>query len=127
VSDERRTSEANATSERDACEGEVSLATLRPGDAAIVVDVRGEGAFCRRLMDMGFTKGTLVRVIKHAPFRDPIEYCIGGTHVTLREQEARQIVVERVAPPPRCRRRRRAGRGRGGGPGYGRLWRRRSR
>lgn len=74
----------------------VTLASLMPGEAAEIVDVEGEGAFRRRLLDMGFTKGVFVRVIKHAPFRDPIEYCIGGTHVTLREQEARRVIVKRM-------------------------------
>ena len=108
-------------------EKKLPLALLRPGDAAKVVDVVGEGAFRRRLLDMGFVKGARVRVIKHAPLMNPVEYCIGGTHVTLREQEARQIIVERTTLPPRCRRHRRGGRGRGNGLGHGRLWRRRSR
>jgi len=110
-------------------ESRVQLAELEPGEAAIVIDVEGEGAFRRRLVDMGFTKGALVRVIKLAPFRDPIEYCIGGTHVTLREQEARQVVVEQVDQPPTCRTRGPGKRGRrlGRGLGRGRAWRRRSR
>lgn len=107
----------------------VSLSTLSPGDAAMVIDVQGEGAFRRRLLDMGFTKGALVRVIKHAPFGDPIEYCIGGTHVTLRVQEAKEIVVQPVTPPPNCRKHAHGGRGRrhGKGLGLGRAWRTRNR
>jgi ferrous iron transport protein A len=70
------------------------LAVLQPGDAATVVDVLGEGAFRRRLLDMGFVKGASVRVIKLAPLMNPIEYCVGGTHVTLRRKEAMHIVVE---------------------------------
>ena len=107
----------------------VPLAELEPGEAAMVVDVEGEGAFRRRLLDMGFTKGALVRVIKLAPFRDPIEYCIGGTHVTLREQEARQVMVEQITPPPVCRKHGPGKRGRrfGRGLGHGRAWRRKSR
>ncbi len=80
----------------------VPLALLGPGDAAVVLDVIGEGAFRRRLLDMGFVKGTRVRVIKHAPLKNPTEYSIGGTHVTLRRQEAMRIIVEQVPPPPRC-------------------------
>jgi ferrous iron transport protein A len=96
------------------------LALLVPGDAGIVLDVLGEGAFRRRLVDMGFVKGVRVRVIKRAPLNTPTEYCIGGTHVTLRRQEAMRIIVEQVPPPPWCPetgprhgRRRRWGLGRG--------------
>ncbi|MFH1688756.1 MAG: ferrous iron transport protein A [Candidatus Eisenbacteria bacterium] len=107
----------------------VSLSTLSPGSAAMIVDVEGEGAFRRRLLDMGFTKGALVRVIKLAPFGDPIEYCIGGTHVTLRIQEAVEIIVQQVTPPPFCRKQDDVGRGRrlGRGLGRGRAWRTRNR
>ncbi len=110
-------------------EPRVSLATLSPGQAAMVVDVEGEGAFRRRLLDMGFIRGSLVRVIKHAPLRDPVEYCIGGTHVTLRLQEAKQIIVEQVTPPPYCRTHDDRGRGRrlGRRLGRGGAWRRRNR
>ena len=110
-------------------EPRVSLATLSPGQAAMVVDVEGEGAFRRRLLDMGFIRGALVRVIKHAPLRDPVEYCVGGTHVTLRLQEAGQIIVEQVTPPPYCRTHDDRGRGRrlGRGLGRGGAWRRRNR
>ena len=112
-----------------AAEPRVSLAALHPGDAAMVVDVEGEGAFRRRLLDMGFIRGSLVRVIKYAPLNDPVEYCIGGTHVTLRLQEARQILVEQVTPPPFCRKQDGNGRGRraGRGLGGGGTWRRRGR
>lgn len=97
------------------------LAVLTPGDAGIVLDVVGEGAFRRRLLDMGFVKGARVRVIKLAPLRNPTEYCIGGTHVTLRRQEAMRVIVEQIQPPwcpkedtPKgwWRHRRRLGRGR---------------
>lgn len=102
------------------------LAVLQPGDAGTVVDVGGEGAFRRRLLDMGFIKGAPVRVIKHAPLMSPIEYCVGGTHVTLRRKEAMHIVVERrpVCEPAdgrTCKR----GHGLGLRRGKGRGWWRR--
>ena len=99
----------------------VPLTSLAPGDGARVVDVEGKGAFRRRLLDMGFIRGARVRVIKHAPLRNPIEYCIGGMHVTLRKEEAALILVERALIPAWCperrpgpgRRRFRRGHGRG--------------
>lgn len=110
-----------------AISGPTPLSDLRPGDAGRVIDVEGEGAFRRRLLDMGFVSGSFVRVIKHAPLMNPIEYCIGGSHVTLRRDEAMRVVVERVPAPQICRKhmrglgRHRLHRGRGKGP---RWWRR---
>jgi Fe2+ transport system protein FeoA len=119
-------SDGNKASMPEESQCRVALAALHPGDAATVIEVEGAGAFRRRLLDMGFIKGALVRVIKHAPLHDPIEYCIGGTHVTLRGQEARSIIVAPETPPPSCRKRGRGGRWRPGGRGlrHGRLWRR---
>jgi Fe2+ transport system protein FeoA len=77
----------------------VLLNSLPPGAAARVVDVEGEGAFRRRLLDMGFVTGAFVRVIRHAPLRNPTEYCVSGSHVTLRSAEAARIVVTPVAAP----------------------------
>lgn len=123
----RRDLKSAPKSERATDARSIPLAHLIPGDAGRVVDVLGEGAFRRRLLDMGFVSGTFVRVIKHAPLMNPIEYCIGGTHVTLRRNEAMQVVVDQVPAPERCRKqmrhagRHRFGRGHGRGP---RWWRR---
>lgn len=104
--------------------GPVPLAHLRPGDAGRVVDVTGEGAFRRRLLDMGFVSGVLVRVIKTAPLMDPVEYCIGGAHVTLRADEAMLVVVDPVPVPELCRKHmgHRGHRRPGPGRGRGRRW-----
>lgn len=106
-----------------------TLESLRPGDAARVVDVTGAGAFRRRLLDMGFVRGAFVRVIRDAPLSNPVEYCIGRTHVTLRRQEARHIVVAPSPVGPRHHGDRHGPlRGGGGhGPGRGLRWWRRGR
>jgi ferrous iron transport protein A len=72
-----------------------TLDRVRPGSAAKVLDIRGGGAFRRRLLDLGFVPGAPVRVIKAAPLNDPVEYSIAGCHVSLRRQEAARVVVER--------------------------------
>ena len=71
----------------------IPLSNLKPGETGVVVEVTGRGAFRRRLLDMGFVKGAVVHVVKHAPFRDPVEYSIGGCHVSLRSREAGYVVV----------------------------------
>jgi len=43
---------------------------------------------------MGFMPGTEVTVVKRAPLRDPWEYRIKGCHISLRREEASEILVE---------------------------------
>ena len=59
-----------------------------------VVKINGEGAFRRRIMDMGITKGTEIYVRKVAPLGDPIEVTVRGYELSLRKGEAENIVVE---------------------------------
>jgi len=80
---------------------DVRLNALAPGEAARVVEVEGEGAFRRRLLDMGFVGGAFVRVIRDAPLRNPTEYCVGGSHVTLRSTEASRVIVKPLGAIPR--------------------------
>lgn len=42
-------------------------------------------------MDMGFTKGVGVEVVKMAPMGDPMEVAVRGYHLCLRKAEARSI------------------------------------
>ena len=72
-----------------------SLRDLREGDRAVIRAISGEGAFKRRLLEMGFMPGTVVLIKKYAPLRDPIELVIKGYHVSLRREEAQQVLVRR--------------------------------
>ncbi len=58
-----------------------------------VVRVMGDGAFRQRLLEMGFVRGALVTVLKNAPLKDPVEYMILGSHISLRHSEAAQVEV----------------------------------
>ena len=58
-----------------------------------VVRVMGDGAFRQRLLEMGFVRGAKVTVIKNAPLKDPVEYMILGSHISLRHSEAAQVEV----------------------------------
>ena len=73
----------------------ISLRDLKEGDRAAIQSIRGEGAFKRRLLEMGFMPGTTVLIKKYAPLRDPIELVIKGYHVSLRRKEAQQVLVRR--------------------------------
>ena len=53
-----------------------------------------KGQMRRRIMDMGVTPGAEVKVVKVAPLGDPIEVTIRGYELSLRKEEAKQIIVE---------------------------------
>ena len=48
----------------------------------------------KRIIDMGVTIGTQIKVIKQAPLGDPIEVFLRGYHLALRKNEAKEIFVE---------------------------------
>jgi len=72
------------------------LADLTTGNRGVIVHVMGQGAFRKRISEMGFVKGQLVKVIKNAPMKDPVEYEIMGYKVSLRRSEA--DLIEVVSP-----------------------------
>ncbi len=72
------------------------LSDLSPGDVARVVRISGKGPLLRRLMDMGFVKGEIVKVVRKAPLGDPIEFEVKGYNISLRKEEADHVLVELV-------------------------------
>lgn len=69
------------------------LSELPTGSQATIISVGGHGAFRKRIIEMGFVKGKVVRSIKNAPLNDPIEYRILDYHVSLRREEAKLIEI----------------------------------
>lgn len=71
-----------------------TLKDVAVGDKAIVKRLSGEGALKRHIMDMGVTKGVEVLVRRVAPLGDPIEVTVRGYELSLRKDEAANIIVE---------------------------------
>lgn len=71
----------------------MKLSELHTGQTGIVVKIHGHGAFRKRVMEMGFVRGHTVKVILHAPLKDPINYSVLGSEVSLRAAEAAMIDV----------------------------------
>jgi ferrous iron transport protein A len=69
------------------------LTNLPIGEDARVISVNGEGRVTRRLMEMGIIPGVSVKVIKTAPFGDPIEVRVRGYSLAMRKNEADSIEV----------------------------------
>ena len=74
----------------------MQLNEIKEGQSAVIVRVGGQGAFRRRLLEMGLVKGTPVYVEKYAPLKDPLELLVKGCSISLRVEEAALITVENV-------------------------------
>ena len=71
----------------------MTLDCLKPGQGGIIETIGGEGALRRRLLDMGLTPKTKVKVRKVAPMGDPIELHLRGYVLTLRAEDAAKITL----------------------------------
>ena len=47
-------------------------------------------------MDMGLTKGTMIKVNNVAPLGDPVEIIVRGYKLSLRKADASNVLVEKV-------------------------------
>ena len=85
-----------------------TLNDLAPGQGGTILSVGNRsGAVKKRLVDMGLTPGTQIKVTKVAPLGDPLEACLRGYELSLRKEDAAQIIMgepRRPAAGPCCRR-----------------------
>ena len=72
----------------------MTLGDAAVGSTVIVAKIDGDGAYKRRIMDMGITKGVDVYVRKVAPLGDPVEVTVRGYELSLRKADAEMIEVE---------------------------------
>ncbi|MBP7496244.1 MAG: ferrous iron transport protein B [Bacteroidales bacterium] len=72
------------------------LSELETGEVAYITEIKGKGAFRKRITEMGFIVGKKIKVLKKAPMQDPIEYSIMGYNISIRKQEAEMIIVSKT-------------------------------
>ena len=70
------------------------LSELKPKEKGNIIKVGGKGSTHRRILDMGVVSGASVEVQRVAPLGDPIEIRVKGYNLTLRKEEAENILVE---------------------------------
>ena len=73
---------------------QITLEKLKINQKGTIVAVEGQGVTRRRLFDMGVTPGALVTLIKLAPLGDPLEINIRNYELTLRKDEAKNVILE---------------------------------
>lgn len=74
-----------------------SICSLKSGVNAKVSFIRGEHRTLQRLLDMGLTPGTQIKIERVAPLRGPIEVCVRGSKVALGQDIAANVFVESIS------------------------------
>ena len=75
---------------------ELMLDDIEVGSKAEVVKIQSKGRLKRKLMDMGLNRGAQIEVKGKAPMGDPIEVKVRGYSLSLRQDEAAEILVKEV-------------------------------
>lgn len=70
------------------------LRDLLPGQSARLARVGGDRPFRRRLMEMGFLPGTVVKLVRRVDIADLLEIEVRGSHISLRWSEAGSLFLE---------------------------------
>jgi len=70
------------------------LTNLKPGEVGKVAFFKGGASACQRILDMGLTCGTMVKVANSAPFHGPLELVVRETTLALGRELAEKILVQ---------------------------------
>ena len=64
----------------------MTLGDAAVGSTVIVAKIDGDGAYKRRIMDMGITKGSEIFIRKVAPLGDPVEITVRGYELSVKKK-----------------------------------------
>lgn len=64
------------------------------GESGVIKKITATGKIKRRLFDMGVTPGASITLKKRAPLGDPLEVTLRGYELTLRIDEAKEVLME---------------------------------
>ncbi len=82
---------------------EISLDKLGVGKDAIIASVNcDDKALRQHILDMGLTPGAEVTLIKTAPLGNPMEFKLRGYTLTLRKEDAANIVIKDIHDAHNC-------------------------
>lgn len=74
----------------------ITVRELSPGQTAKVAGYNTSDAHYRsKLLSMGLTRGTELRLVKVAPLGDPVEIEVRGYRLSLRKKEAEALLLKR--------------------------------
>ena len=72
----------------------MTLKDAEVGSTVVVTRIEGDGAYKRRIMDMGITKGSEIYIRKVAPLGDPVEITVRGYEKKKKKNDAECVQVK---------------------------------
>ncbi len=72
---------------------QISLDSVAEQQEMQITEITGSRAQRTRMLQMGFTPGTRVRIVRRAPMHDPVEVKLRGTSILLRRDECQNVKV----------------------------------
>ncbi len=72
----------------------LKLNQLKIGEKAILQNIEDDLEIKKRLLDIGFTKGSLIECMMRSAFHGPVAYKIKNTIIALRDEDSKKIHVE---------------------------------
>ncbi|WP_370979843.1 ferrous iron transport protein A [Agaribacterium sp. ZY112] len=74
----------------------MTLAELQHGSLSLIAAINSNGEACKRLNQLGVIPGAEARILRAAPFGDPMQVRVDNTVLSIRKRDADQIQVELV-------------------------------
>lgn len=74
----------------------ITLNYLQIGKSGKIIKLNNTGSIRRRLLDLGFIPGTIIKAELSSPFQDPIAYKIRNALVAIRKSDSKNIIVEEL-------------------------------
>ena len=79
--------------EENAMPDTTTLARLKPGFSAVILELTAAEPLRRQLQEAGFTAGTKVSCLLRSPLQDPTAYLVRGGAIALRREDADTIIL----------------------------------
>lgn len=84
--------------EEEIPKGIIRLTKLRNGEKAVITGLSSEcrGINRRRLLDLGFVKGSKIKINMVSPLSDPTAFLIRDTLIALRKEQTDMILIKKI-------------------------------
>jgi len=88
----RRTGDPGEVGKRK--ENVVPVSTLKESEEGTIAFIRGDSKVLRRLLDLGLTPGTKIKISRVAPLKGPVEIAVRGSRLALGDEIVCNVFVE---------------------------------